>query len=83
LHSWLPNFSESTIEGQNFFFLEIDQYGYQKIRSFTLISKRGFLPLYQAPIKSQTTQFLGTFLKTVFWLYLLIEARYNGKNPPF
>jgi hypothetical protein len=38
--------------GQKKFFGEICQYGVQKIRHFTLISKWGFLSLYLAPIKS-------------------------------
>jgi hypothetical protein len=56
-----------------------------KIRNFTLISKWDFLPLYIVPIKSwsKQTRFLGTYLKTVFWLYLLIGARYKGKKPNF
>jgi hypothetical protein len=38
--------------GSKKFFFEIDRYGVQKIRNFTLISKRGFLSFYLAPFKS-------------------------------
>jgi hypothetical protein len=33
------NFKGSLYKGQKFFFLKMGQYGYQKIRIFTLISK--------------------------------------------
>jgi hypothetical protein len=44
--------NQKSLNRDKIFFLEIGRYGVQKISSFTLISKWGFLSLYLAPFKS-------------------------------
>jgi hypothetical protein len=54
--------------------LEIGRYGVQKIRNFTLISKRGFLSLYLAPVQKLEPK------NTVFW-EVPKKPSENPKNP--